>query len=778
MPNTAYFKLQVNVFPDFLQYYTWSGWPNSGGAGSCARAIADINGDGKDDVILDMWQGQSAATAGTVTNGPTPNRVLVFLSQSDGTYKDATASLLPNNPLGILPGEARNISVGDANEDGRPDFAFSLSREDGRSGDPWSNSIAQSVVMVSQPDGTYKLMDVGNPDWSQTIGIIQSNGVGHIFFNGFTNANATQDYWNSTQNMVTVSGVDLVLNPAGTAWVMNGPLPIDGSGFVALPPDKAGGLTQYIVTVSRDASNSTYPTLAVLGTDGKWAVTDIVRPFEFRSVPFVSWQGMLKTGSVAIINGTVLTGITYDDYQQFTPYPGAAPVAVLRISSAAIEKPQSDGAYHETDGTPYCALQFYAVQDNKLVVAPIRLIDEQHWINNNFEDFLDINKDGLQDIVEYPYTESGAPIVYLNTGAGQFVHIDASSFPTAPPEWTGNPQYAPSTSKFLDVNGDGYYDLMYWSSNGISNGQENNATPRVYLGQKNLLTLGDGYLNSITVDDRIGSPLIHTFAGNDTIHDTGASSKTLINAGDGRDVAIYSAVAKDYQLTLSAASGCEIKLMVGQAGVPQVEDTLLNVETLKFADKSVIIESQSHASYANLPVGLYQFFITAFNAAPGVTYMDQLAAAYGAGMSLKQIVDVFTTKTQFTDVYPTSLSHSQLAQALVSNIVKTSASDATKQAAVKDITDAMDNAKWTVGQVIYQVFGNLANFAYTDPSWGNTAKQFANEIAVAKAYTDTLSQSTTDLATLRSVMAPVSHQSDVSTPELQISLIGQALLAG
>jgi len=146
-------------------------------------------------------------------------------------------------------------------------------------------------------------------------------------------------------------------------------------------------------------------------------------------------------------------------------------------------------------------------------------------------------------------------------------------------------------------------------------------------------------------------------------------------------------------------------------------------------------------------------------------------------MSVKQIVDIFTTKSQFTDVYPTNLSSAQLSQALVNNIVKTSASDATKQQAVKDITDAMDKANWTVGQVIYQVFGNLANFSYSDPTWGNTAKQFANEIAVARTYTDTLSQSTTDLATLRSVMAPVSHLTDVSTSELQITLIGQALLA-
>lgn len=252
---------------------------------------------------------------------------------------------------------------------------------------------------------------------------------------------------------------------------------------------------------------------------------------------------------------------------------------------------------------------------------------------------------------------------------------------------------------------------------------------------------------------------------------SGGAGNDAINGGDGVDTAQWANKAANFLLS-KTTNGWQIKDKMGAEGT----DSLVNIERLQFLDKTVSIESKPHSSYTDLPVGLYQFFITAFNAAPGVTYMDQLAEAYRYGLSVKQIVDIFTTKSQFTDVYPTSMSHGQLAQALVNNIVKTSASDVTKQQAVKDITDAMDQANWTVGKVIYQVFGNLASFAYTDPTWGNTAKQFANEIAVAKTYTDTLSQSTTDLATLKSVIAPVSHLTDVSTQELQISLIGQALL--
>ncbi|MBD8049704.1 hypothetical protein [Limnohabitans radicicola] len=330
-----------------------------------------------------------------------------------------------------------------------------------------------------------------------------------------------------------------------------------------------------------------------------------------------------------------------------------------------------------------------------------------------------------------------------NTGTDKFTNIEEIRFSDV------NLKYAQLRSFLFAVDGASGGMLKYGASTaetitGTARSDAINA-----LGGNDLIAAGDG------------NDLIYGGSGNDTA-----------DGGTGVDTFGLEGKAANYTLTLSA-DGITVTDKLGVEGA----DNLKNFEKVIFSDKTVMVESKPHGSYADLPVGLYQFFITAFNAAPGVTYMDQLAAAYRAGMSVKQIVDVFTTKSQFTDVYPTSLSHGQLAQALVNNIVKTSASDATKQQAVKDITDAMDQANWTVGQVIYQVFGNLANFAYSDATWGNTAKQFANEIAVAKTYTDTLSQSTTDLATLRSVMAPVSHLSDVSTPDLQITLIGQALLS-
>jgi subtilisin-like proprotein convertase family protein len=268
-------------------------------------------------------------------------------------------------------------------------------------------------------------------------------------------------------------------------------------------------------------------------------------------------------------------------------------------------------------------------------------------------------------------------------------------------------------------------------------------------------------------------------AGNDSITGNvldnvlrGNAGNDTIDGGTGTDTVVWGSSSINYQLR-PTATGWQVADKTATDGM----DTLISVEKLQFSDRVVIVESKSHTGYANLPVELYQFFITAFNAAPGVTYMDQLAEAYNYGLSVKEIVDIFTTKSQFTSVYAPTLSNQDLATELVKNIIKTSATAEARTSATNDIKAALDIG-WTVGKVIFQVFGNLAKMPLTDPSYGNTTKQFNNQITVAKYYTETLNQSTTDLETLRDVVQSVTSSTDVSTDAAIAQLIGVSLLTG
>lgn len=323
---------------------------------------------------------------------------------------------------------------------------------------------------------------------------------------------------------------------------------------------------------------------------------------------------------------------------------------------------------------------------------------------------------------------------------------------------------------------------------------------------------GDG---SDSISGNGGSDTIFGEGGNDLI----SGFEGYFDGGSGWDAFDLSHVfARDLKLSFSPNGVTVYRYLAYNKSTVKYE--LVNFEALSISPHAIRIDTKQHGSYADLPDTLYQFFITAFGGAPGVTYMDQMAEAFRywlpeyKGETVRQIVEVFTTKQQFTSLYPQALyresggkyylySHdgqqpgnplvnkgeitkdvydsqmNSLATALVDRVIKSSASVATKSSAIIDVRNAlMLGGEWTIGKVIYTIFGNLAAKSTFDSVWGGTAKQFANQVAVAKYYTDVLSQSTDDISTLRSVVNAVNDGTDVSSSEAIATLIGVSLLNG
>jgi methionine-rich copper-binding protein CopC len=170
---------------------------------------------------------------------------------------------------------------------------------------------------------------------------------------------------------------------------------------------------------------------------------------------------------------------------------------------------------------------------------------------------------------------------------------------------------------------------------------------------------------------------------------------------------------------------------------------------------------------------LYHFFVVAFAAAPGASYMGQLAEAVNYGLSVSEIVEIFTTKPQFTSVYPTAMSNRDLATMLVNNIVKASATEAARNEAIRDIETVLSpEIGWSRGKMLYTVFGNLASKPLTDATWGGTAQQFQNQLVVARYFTEQMGLETETLATLRGVIGSVTPDTDVSSIDKIVQIIG------
>jgi hypothetical protein len=160
---------------------------------------------------------------------------------------------------------------------------------------------------------------------------------------------------------------------------------------------------------------------------------------------------------------------------------------------------------------------------------------------------------------------------------------------------------------------------------------------------------------------------------------------------------------------------------------------------------------------------LYRFFAIAFGAAPGTVYMGQLLEAADSGLSIKEIVNIFTTKTQFTDRYPLTLTNQEFAARLVVDVVGLSASDQVKQEGISDIEAALTLAKWTRGDVIYTIFSNLARKSTSDTKWGATSLKMSKQVEYAKYYTETMKGGTTELTTLRSIIKSVDQDSPLDS---------------
>ncbi|NDF50563.1 MAG: hypothetical protein EB116_10865 [Betaproteobacteria bacterium] len=243
-------------------------------------------------------------------------------------------------------------------------------------------------------------------------------------------------------------------------------------------------------------------------------------------------------------------------------------------------------------------------------------------------------------------------------------------------------------------------------------------------------------------------------------------------------------------ITLKTAAGATVESFGPTSNRITVSGSTLTIDPTKSLDiysryvldlgAGAVQDQAGNASVASnqydfrteTPDGLYHFFVVAFGAAPGVTYMGQLAEAFNYGLSLLQIVEIFTTKSQFTAVYPETLSNKELATKLVANIIKNSANEIAKQSAVEDI-EAAFGIGWTRGRVIYQVFNNLANKPLTDVDWGGTAKQFQNQLAVARYFTETLEGDTTNVGRLQAVLGNVTKDSDVSSTAKLSQLLAQ-----
>jgi hypothetical protein len=643
-------------------YYRWSGWTSSA-VNLNNIYLVDLNKDNKSDIVIAFWQ--SVQNNNSATDAPTPNRLVILESQPDGSYKDTTAARFgTTNPV-ILGGELGGVGVadfGDINRDGTLDMLFALNRDDGRLGTQTSGDSYPTAIM-SLPDGQYEIQKISKPVWGYFPQLIDLGNTTQAWMSqsGYYASSKTYGY-GITGN---VDGQPAyTYNTANNSWSVSGQPPVSGS-FYVLPQQVSQGRVTQTLTMLWDSSTAFDPELALPGASFRipipalmqqtpsddWVVQSTAKTFDYHPDQF-TFNGNKQSGMVAY-DGTDHFALIEYFYRpgHIELFPGSNPVVMATRSMSLLDKNAATGQYTGTVNAT--KMDFFSVGASTVEKLPVKVVGEQLDLAAWSYRYLDFNKDGLTDIVVEGWHSnlgpqdpaSGAPAVYLNTGAGVFVHLAESLFPKAPEGWS---RYA--MSQVLDANGDGHFDLLYFPA--IANGQFiSNLDWLLYLG--NEATWNGAYTDPVQIMDRIHSPLIKTQAGNDLIKDANAARLTHIDAGLGVDTVQYAGLVGNYQIKKSG----NVWDVSTQAATPS-HDTLSQVERLQFADAFLAIDLDGNAglvaktlgavfgqsAVANLDfVGIGLHFIDTLN----YSYSDlmQLAinARLGANPTSAQVVDLLYT---------------------------------------------------------------------------------------------------------------------------------------
>ena len=389
------------------------------GAGAVSFALADINGDGKPDIIAPLSGAYNDVTL--QSSGP---GLYALLNKGDGTF---------GKPV-LISTVARSVVVADVNGDGKPDLIVA------------SGGVA---VLIGKGDGTFNSA---------------------VFYNALASTLAVSDVnGDGKPDIATVSdgGVGVLLNKGdGTFGAATSYPGVYRPNSIAIA-DLNGDGKPDIVTAGADSFDYTHNPIGAL-TNG---LVSIYRgngdgTFQFRK-DYVTGRGAYGI-RVADLNADGKPDIVIQN--RFGPYLGSYDATLYNGSGVSVLLNQGGGAFAQTDYETTTNVSAFTVADPRGVSKPDIFT-------------LEGGVYGANPIVGRPpiYGGGGGFCPLLNKGDGAF--IDRVVYPAAP-----GTAYI-SAAAVADVNGDGKPDLITLNEGSVNSG---NGSVSVQFGN------GSGAFGSMT----------------------------------------------------------------------------------------------------------------------------------------------------------------------------------------------------------------------------------------------------------------------------------------
>ncbi len=438
--NSLQFVRQPEAFLGQLPFDT---------TGTTSHAVLDVNSDGFLDIVFAFWTGVGPAEWGqNVGDRETPNRLAVFINQQGRQFADMTQIYVSGGT--DLGGATRKAEPVDINRDGKIDLVFAVNREDGRSGSPLEFNTSQSSALISQGD-FYRIFRFGDRDWHHNVVTGQFNSRPFVVTAGFAGSSAAY------------TGYSFEEGQFFRAFSLPFQVSANTARFFS---DDVSGDSNILVQTQN------YPNL--LGVElwvknnGLWQKSGQVdNPFQYvKDVRFVSYNGddksfvpVYKVEDQYILGGGgfAITESRFVKLNDDGPIVFAVKMETPIIPNFSINSTEfirQDILIHQN------RIIFYEFNQNSIVKKNITVNGEIREVNYNFMSVQDINRDGLQDIIVHPYSLSGSPIIYQNTGQNSFSYqpLNDQNF------FRYNRDTA--TPIIADFNNDGIFDIVTIPANG------------------------------------------------------------------------------------------------------------------------------------------------------------------------------------------------------------------------------------------------------------------------------------------------------------------------
>ena len=450
----------------------------------------DINNDGWKDFIVHQSCKINDEYRGKEIDEPTPDLLIVQLSNGDGTYRDGNFEVFGER-IPSLGGGSRKYDRGDLNGDGRDDFAFAMHYEDGRSGHPGEKSRAFPAVIMSKDADEYEVINLGKADWGHAVQIIENGNEVDAVFQGFTGIGLQAFRYENGE--FTDVRKDY---PFGVVWDENRENILEhGTSQWA---QEFVNFNNYIVGVDRSGfEEADSKGIALWGKeDNNWIKMDRnLNPIQFL-VDYVTWQGTESKLEIFKFQERFIAGFTpqtmcffeekIDDTERIT-------LLALYLSYELKEGEIEEGESYRFDDFWELQLhQFFQIDNEKLIEidSPFDIYDEKVFAN--FIDCRDINNDGYSDFArhvwsrktqEIPRIRGGTPILNINNRNNKMIEYENNKSITMP----GHSLLVDANQGqgyFKDINNDGIEDLVVFAMN-VDTLDLYDGSVEIYLGKSN-----------------------------------------------------------------------------------------------------------------------------------------------------------------------------------------------------------------------------------------------------------------------------------------------------